>query len=94
MPRCPVCKKPLTKKEFEAALGILETREQHLHGEAATRRKQLATAQQRSRDAKQQGRREGLEFERNRTKRLLHGKDRTIATLQDRIRQLRRGTTP
>jgi hypothetical protein len=94
MPRCPVCKKPLTKKEFDSALGILKTREQHLHGEAEKLRNQLSKAKQRAKEAKQDGRREGQEAERKRTKRLLQGKDRTIEALQDRIRQLKRGTTP
>jgi len=92
--RCPVCKTPLSKKQYEAALGILEAREQHLHGEAATLRNKLAKAHQRAKDARQQGRREGQDTERQRTVRLLKGKDRTITALQDRIRQLRRGTTP
>lgn len=92
--RCPVCKKPLTKREFDSALGILKAREEHLHGEADSLRRQLTKAQQRAKDAKQDGRREGQEAERNRTKRLLRGKDRTITALQERIRQLKRGTTP
>jgi hypothetical protein len=92
--RCPVCKKPLTKKEFDAALGILETREQHFHGEAEILRRKLATAEERRKEAKQTGRREGQEAERQRTTTLLRGKDRTITALQDRIRQLKRGTTP
>jgi len=92
--QCPVCKKPLTKKEFDSALGILKAREEHLHGEADTLRTQLMKARQAAKSAKQDGRREGQDAERKRTRRLLQGKDRTIETLQDRIRQLKRGTTP
>lgn len=33
--RCPVCKKPLTKGEYEQALGILGEREMHLRHERA-----------------------------------------------------------
>jgi hypothetical protein len=92
--RCPVCKKPLTRKEFDSALGILKTREKHFHGEADKLRNQLSKAQQRAKEAKQDGRREGQEAERRVTRRLLQGKERTIQTLQDRVRQLKRGTTP
>ena len=62
--RCPVCKKPLTQKEFDAALGILEAREKQLHTETAALQKQLAKARERVRSAKQDGRREGQEVER------------------------------
>lgn len=92
--RCPVCKKTLTKREYEAALGILEAREKHLHGETDKLRQKLMSAQAKLKDAVQEGRKSGIELERKRTNRLLAGKDRSIQTLQDRIRQLKRGTTP
>jgi hypothetical protein len=45
--RCPVCKKPLSKREYEQALGILGEREKHLHHE----RDMLRNRFQRERDS-------------------------------------------
>jgi len=81
--RCPVCKKPLTQKEYEKALGILGERERHLH--------------ERLRDAKQKektARERGVKAERARTQRLLAGKDKQIQILKERMQQLKRGSTP
>jgi hypothetical protein len=88
--RCPVCKKPLTKTEYERALGILGARERHLQHQTAKLRTKLKQAQVKAREAKE----EGKKAERARTHRLLQGKDRTIQTLKERIDQLMRGSTP
>lgn len=88
--RCPVCKKPLTKEEYERALGILDARERHYQYE----RERL---QAKLRDSRQQAKRargEGVKAERARTQRLLQGKDKIIQTLKERIDQLKRGSTP
>lgn len=88
--RCPVCGKSLTEQEYERALGILGEREKHLKHEKADLLGKLRQAQAKARRAKE----EGIETERKRTKRLLQGKDADIARLRDRIRQLKRGSTP
>ncbi len=88
--RCPVCKKPLTKTEYERALGILGARERHLQHQTAELQTKLKQAQARAKEAKE----EGKKAERARTQRLLQGKDKTIQTLKERIDQLKRGSTP
>jgi len=88
--RCPVCKKPLSKVEYERALGILGAREEHLIHREKELRAQLRAASARLKAAKQ----EGIEIERARTKKLLAGKEKDVIRLQERIRQLERGSTP
>jgi predicted RNase H-like nuclease (RuvC/YqgF family) len=88
--RCPVCKKPLTKEEYEQALGILGERERHLQHERAKLLEQVREWKARAKTALM----EGKEEERKRTQRLLAGKDKTIQALKERIEQLQRGSTP
>ena len=87
---CPVCKKPLSKKEYERALGILGEREKHLEHEKHDLQKKLREAQAKAKKAKE----EGIQIERARTQRLLAGKEHQIQLLQQRIAQLKKGTTP
>ncbi len=88
--RCPVCRKPLTKRQYERALGILGERERHLRHQHAELRSKLRTARAREKSARQ----EGINVERARTQWLLRGKDRQIAVLKERLDQLKRGSTP
>ncbi len=88
--RCPVCGKPLTEQEYERALGILGEREKHLKHEKAELLGKLKQAHARVKEAKEEGKR----AERERTKRLLKGKEAEIQRWKDRVRQLKRGSTP
>jgi hypothetical protein len=88
--RCPVCRKPLSKTEYERALGILGARETHFKKEKAGLLTRVQDAESRARRARS----EGVDSERSRTRRLLEGKDKAIQALKDRVRQLRRGSTP
>ncbi len=88
--RCPVCKKSLTKKQYERALGILGEREKHLKHKKADLQAKLREAKTRAKKAKE----EGVRLERNRTQRLLAGRDKQIQTLKERIDQLKKGSTP
>lgn len=88
--RCPVCKKLLTKKEYESALGILGEREKHLEHEKAELQKKVRELEVKEKKAKE----EGIKTERARTQRLLAGKDKQIQTLKERIDQLKKGSTP
>lgn len=88
--RCPVCKKLLTKREYEQALGILGERERHWEHEKSGLLKQIHESQAREKVA----RREGREDERKRTRRLLAGKDREVQALKERVQQLQKGSTP
>ncbi len=88
--RCPVCGKPLTEQEYERALGILGEREKHLKHEKADLMEKVRQAEAKARRAKE----EGVETERKRTKRLLQGKEAEIQRWKDRVRQLKRGSTP
>ena len=99
--RCPVCKKPLTKKEYESALGIFEEKETHLkHREDELRRQEnefrsrKAALLAKAKTAKEEGLTEGRRLEKERAERLFKGKDKTIKLLQERIDQLKKGTTP
>lgn len=87
---CPVCKKPLTKKEYEQALGILGEREKHFEHVKSELQKKLREAQANEKKAKD----EGIKAERRRTQRLLAGKDKQIQTLKERMDQLKKGSTP
>lgn len=88
--RCPVCKKSLTKGEYERALGILGEREKHLEHKKAELEKKLLRAKAKAKEARD----EGIKAERARTQRLLAGKDKQIQTLKERIDQLKKGSTP
>ncbi len=88
--RCPVCKKPLTKEEYERALGVQRARERHLQHEKDKLLGQVREARQQAKRARE----EGVKAERARAQRLLQGKDRLIQTLKERIDQLKRGSTP
>ena len=88
--RCPVCKKPLTKEEYERALGILGEREKHLHEREDKLRRQLQDSQEREKSARSERIKKGWE----RAKRHMQGQDRVIETLRERIRELKRGSTP
>jgi hypothetical protein len=99
--RCPVCKKDLTQQEYESVLGILEEKEKHLkrreekiHEREKEFVKQRAQLLQKIRTAKQEGETEGQRKERLRAERLMAGQRETITKLQDRIRQLKCGSTP
>lgn len=84
---CPVCRTRLSKKDYEKALGILDERERHHDDEMAdVKREAVAKA----RTAKE----EGVRAERGRTQRLLAGKDRMIGVLEERLKQVQKGSTP
>lgn len=88
--KCPVCKKPLTKKEFERALKIHEAQAQHLEHE----KREFAEKVRRFDAEKKRIKKEAHESERARSKRLLAGKDKQLQVMRDRIKQLQRGKTP
>ncbi|GIW39493.1 MAG: hypothetical protein KatS3mg076_0070 [Candidatus Binatia bacterium] len=88
--KCPVCGKPLTKAEYERALKIHQAREKHL-------REQEERLKERERELLrriQAARREAQEKERKRAERLMAGWKTKVKTLEERIRQLEKGTTP
>src|SRR6267142_5183440 len=88
--RCPVCRKQLTKREYESALGILGEREQHMRHQHAV----LASKVKKLGAEKRKARADGVNAERSRTQRLLAGKDQQIRVLHERLRNLKKGTTP
>ena len=88
--QCPVCKKLLTKKEYEEALGLLEeSKRQHRHDllELKTKLKEAQTNEKRAKD-------NGIKIERARSQRLLAGQKKKVQVLEQRIAQLEKGTTP
>lgn len=90
MPRCPVCKTPLTQKAYERALGILGARERHMHDQAQRLQDKVRQAKSEAKGAKAAG----VASERARTQRLLQGKDDEIRKLNERLKQLKKGSTP
>lgn len=87
---CPVCKKPLTRGEYERALGILAERERYFERDKTKLQSKLRKAEALARSARQQG----IEVERARTRRLLAGKEKQIQALKERLEQVERGSTP
>jgi hypothetical protein len=88
--RCPVCKKSLTKYQYESALGVLDARHKHFEDSQRRLQQQLRTARQ----AESRARSEGIRAERERGQRLLAGQNKRIRVLQERIKQLEKGRTP
>jgi hypothetical protein len=88
--RCPVCKKTLTKHEYESALGVLGARQKHFDHEKRRLQEQVRVAK----EAQSRAKNEGIRFERARSQRLLAGQNKKIRVLQERIGQLEKGRTP
>lgn len=88
--KCPVCKKPLTKKEFERALKIHEAQEKHFEH----KEREFADKVRRFEDEKKKIKRDARESERARTRRIVGGKVKEIGKLKERIKMLQRGKTP
>jgi hypothetical protein len=92
--RCPVCKKPLTKKEYDKALHIHEGPQKQLRALKARFREQKRAMSARLKSAKQDGRSEGRKTEQQKTGRMVKGYKEKMARMQERMRQLESGTTP
>ena len=90
MYRCPVCRKKLTEKEFKNALGILKAQEAH----NKHLMKKLNEKLKRGKLNAKKARKQGIDSERAKTKRLLEGKVKQIQNLKERVKQLQKGTTP
>lgn len=88
--RCPVCGKALSRSEYEKALRIHEARETHLDQLEADLRKREKGLTEKVKEARAQG----INQERARSQRLLAGANQKVRHLEDRIRQLERGSTP
>lgn len=88
--RCPVCRKPLTKKEYDKALGIMKENERY---HAAQRDKYLRQIKEEKNKTKK-AREEGVLAERARNQRLLKGKEAEIQRLKERIKHIQKGSTP
>lgn len=88
--KCPVCKKPLTKKEFERALKIHEAQAKHFEH----KEREFAERVRRFEAQKKQIKKDARESERSRTRRIVAGKVAEISRLKDRIKLLQRGKSP
>ena len=88
--KCPVCHKPLTKKEFEKAFKIHEAGRKHLE----ERQRQLAKEKHEFEKHKKQITRDARESERARTRRIVGNKDKEIVELRYTVKLLKRGKTP
>jgi len=88
--RCPVCKKPLTKREFERALKIHEAQEKHFEH----KEREFADKLKRFDAEKKKIKEHARESERARTQRIVGGKVKEIGKLKERIKMLQRGKTP
>ena len=95
--KSPVCNKPLTKKEYEAALGIMQEKEahlKHLEMDLKTEREQLRLQQRDLPKKIAQARVEATAKEKQRAETLVKGWKDKVETLRQRISQLEKGTTP
>jgi hypothetical protein len=88
--RCPVCKKPLTKREFDRALHIHEAQqgrlrewEQRLRNQQREMPKKLKAAREEARNS-----------EKGKTARMVKGYKEKMKRMQERMKQLEAGTTP
>lgn len=88
--QCPVCHKTLTKKEYDSALGLLEERDKHQAHLINDLKEKLSKAKRDISNA----RRQGIEYQKAQTRRLLEGKVKQVQKLKERIKQLEKGTTP
>ena len=88
--KCPVCKKPLTKKEYDRALHIHEAQEKHIEAQ----RRELAKEQRAFELRKREITAKAREAEHKRTVRIVGNKDKKIAELKKTITLLKRGKTP
>jgi hypothetical protein len=88
--RCPVCHVKLSQKQYEKALGILGEKEQHLRHQKA----QLQAKLSKARDEARRAEAAGIRKERDRTQRILAGRDKEIQALQEQLKRLKKGTTP
>jgi hypothetical protein len=88
--KCPVCHKPLTKREFERAFQIHEARQEHVEAQTI----QLAREKRDFEAQKKDVTRKAREAERARTNRIVGNKERKIVELRETIKQLKRGKTP
>jgi uncharacterized Zn finger protein (UPF0148 family) len=87
--RCPVCKKPLTRKEFERAFKIHEAQKEHVEA----RERQLTERERRFKEKERKIKQQAREAERKRTHRIVQGKDLQIGKLRETIRALKLGKT-
>lgn len=87
--RCPVCKKPLTKKEYERALHIHEAQAKHVK----EREKQLAEDRRKFNADKVKIKKEAREAERKRSERTKKGLLSQVQQLREKVRALKRGKT-
>ena len=84
---CPICESPLSTADYLRALAVLSRREREARETASALR-----AEVRLREAS--ARAEGEAGERRRNARLLAGRDRELANLRERLRQVESGSTP
>lgn len=106
--KCPLCGGMLTKSKYEAVLHIQQEKERtqkagldKLHRQIHLQqrresdlRKQLKESKQKIKAAQFEGLIKGKRLEKERAERLMAGQKKTIQKLQDRVRQLQKGSTP
>jgi hypothetical protein len=88
--RCPVCKKTLTKKEFDRALHIHEAQQGRLQEWEQRLRTQEREMPKKLKAAKEEGR----SSEKGKTARMVRGYKEKMKRMQERMKQLEQGTTP
>lgn len=92
--RCPVCKKPLTKKEFERALKIHEARQEHFEAQKVQFAKEKREFAANKKKVARRARQDARQKERARNERIIGNKDKRIRELNQTIKLLKRGKTP
>jgi hypothetical protein len=90
MYRCPVCKKPLTKEEYERALHIHKERQARLQNWELQLREKERNLGKKVKAAREEGRKS----EKEKAARMVKGYKEKLHRMQERMRQLESGVTP
>lgn len=88
--RCPVCGKPLTKRQFDRALRIHEARQEHVEQRIHQLQEERRSFEARKRELMRKAR----EAEQARTLRIVGNKEKKIVELRETIKLLKRGKAP
>jgi Uncharacterized protein conserved in bacteria (DUF2130) len=88
--RCPVCKKPLTEREYKHALKIHAAQQEHLRSWENRLKAEERSLKKKVADARADGR----NSEKSRTARLVKGYKERLRRMHDKMKHLESGTTP
>jgi len=92
--KCPVCGKSLSKREYDRVLRIEKAREDSIRRREEALAKKEKELPSKIRAARIAAARAAQQKEKGRAQRLMQGQRTTIRRLEERVRQLEKGSTP